>query len=81
MRLKSITKSFFQKICNHLVGTAYRLGIEVQYEDLDPVEYKKFLIERDARVERQLEYWRDQRTKKLLKTSETTEAAATPATT
>jgi ribosomal protein S10 len=80
MRLKSITKSFFQKICNHLVGTAYRLGIQVQYEDLDPVEYKKFLIERDARVESQLEYWRDQRTKKLLKT-ETTEAAATPATT
>ncbi|XP_069116258.1 large ribosomal subunit protein uL11m-like [Argopecten irradians] len=42
-----------QNICKMIIGSAHSLGLEVVKDDLDPVEYEQFLIEREKVVEEQ----------------------------
>ena len=52
-----------------LVETCRTLGIEVQKEDIDPVEYKEFLDQRREIVAKQLQEWADKKAAKMLRTT------------
>lgn len=55
-------------ICNKMVGIAKSCGIEVVKEDLDPVEYGKFLEERKNIVEEQKKELQEKKEAKMLRT-------------
>lgn len=52
-----------------LIKTCRTMGIKVQHEDLDPVEYQKFLDERREIVAKQLQEWADKKAAKMLRTA------------
>lgn len=52
-----------------LIKTCRSVGIQVQKEDLDPVEYKAFLEERREAVARELQEWADKKAAKMLRTT------------
>ncbi|VDL82118.1 unnamed protein product [Nippostrongylus brasiliensis] len=56
-------------ICRQIVKTCGTLGIQVQREDLDPVELKKFLDERRVIVAEQLKALADKKASKMLRTA------------
>ncbi|WKY02781.1 hypothetical protein Q1695_016226 [Nippostrongylus brasiliensis] len=56
-------------ICRQIVKTCRTLGIQVQREDLDPVELKKFLDERRVIVAEQLKALADKKASKMLRTA------------
>ncbi|ETN74616.1 hypothetical protein RB195_011632 [Necator americanus] len=58
-----------QEICRQIIKQCRTLGIEVQREDLDPVELKKFLDERRAIVAEQLKALADKKAAKMLRTN------------
>lgn len=57
-----------QDVCNKLVGIAKSCGIEVVKDDLDPVEYGKFLEERKIIIEAQKKELQEKREAKMLRT-------------
>lgn len=57
-----------QEICNMMVGIAKSCGIEVLKDDLDPVEYGKFLKEREVIVENQKKELQEKKEAKMLRT-------------
>lgn len=56
-------------ICRQIVKQCRTLGIEVQHEDLDPAELKKFLDERRETVAEQLKALADKKAAKMLRTT------------
>jgi large subunit ribosomal protein L11 len=56
-------------ICEMMIDNCRKLGIKVQYEDLDPVEYKEFLDKRRETVAQQLQEWTDKKAAKMLRTT------------
>uniref|UniRef100_A0A7E4W043 Large ribosomal subunit protein uL11m n=1 Tax=Panagrellus redivivus TaxID=6233 RepID=A0A7E4W043_PANRE len=56
-------------ICEMLVKTCRTMGIQVQHEDLDPVEYQAFLDNRREMVSTQLQEWADKKAAKMLRTT------------
>lgn len=52
-----------------VIKTARTVGVEVQREDLDPEEYRKFLDERREVVAAQLQEWADKKAAKMLRTT------------
>lgn len=58
-----------QDICNKMVGIAKSCGIEVVKDDLDPVEYEKFLEERKQIVENQKKELQEKKEAKMLRTA------------
>lgn len=57
-----------QDICKMLVGIAKSCGIEVVKDDIDPVEYGKFLEERKIIIEDQKKELQEKREAKMLRT-------------
>uniref|UniRef100_A0AC34QUR1 Mitochondrial ribosomal protein L11 n=1 Tax=Panagrolaimus sp. JU765 TaxID=591449 RepID=A0AC34QUR1_9BILA len=68
-RDKTLVGVPLQEICQMLVKTCRTMGIKVQYEDLDPVEYGKFLEERREIIAKQLQEWADKKAAKMLRTA------------
>ncbi|KAK6024593.1 Ribosomal protein L11 domain protein [Ostertagia ostertagi] len=58
-----------QFICRQIVQQCRMIGIQVQREDLDPVELKKFLDERREIVAEQLKALADKKAAKMLRTT------------
>ncbi|KJH48341.1 Ribosomal protein L11 domain protein [Dictyocaulus viviparus] len=58
-----------QMICRQIIKQCRTIGIQVQKEDLDPVELKKFLDERRKIVAEQLKEFADKKAAKMLRTA------------
>ncbi|VDK82390.1 unnamed protein product [Litomosoides sigmodontis] len=56
-------------ICEQLIKTARTIGLKVVREDLDPVEYRKFLEGRKLVVEEELKRIEEEKTAKILRTT------------
>ncbi|CAK5018983.1 unnamed protein product [Meloidogyne enterolobii] len=56
-----------KEICQLVIERASEIGIKIQYEDLDPNEYKEFLDMRREVVKQQLEEIAKQEAAKLLR--------------
>lgn len=58
-----------EQLMKQIVGICRRMGIEVVKGPIDPAEYRKFLDERKATVEKQLAELEEKKAAKLLRTS------------
>uniref|UniRef100_A0A914XYN5 Large ribosomal subunit protein uL11m n=1 Tax=Panagrolaimus superbus TaxID=310955 RepID=A0A914XYN5_9BILA len=56
-------------ICEMLIENCRKIGVKVQHDDLDPVEYKEFLDKRRETVAQQLQEWADKKAAKMLRTT------------
>lgn len=65
--LQFFIKLFFQDVCRYLIRQSLSIGIEVVREDMDPVEYRKFLEERQKIVEEQLQFHAEKKATKMLR--------------
>nr|CAD2122503.1 unnamed protein product [Meloidogyne enterolobii]CAD2154296.1 unnamed protein product [Meloidogyne enterolobii] len=70
-KIKSTDKAMIgvplKEICQLVIERASEIGIKIQYEDLDPDEYKEFLDMRREVVKQQLEEIAKQEAAKLLR--------------
>uniref|UniRef100_A0A915MQ96 Large ribosomal subunit protein uL11m n=2 Tax=Meloidogyne incognita group TaxID=654580 RepID=A0A915MQ96_MELJA len=66
-KIKSTDKAMIGEICQLVIERASEIGIKIQYEDLDPDEYKEFLDMRREVVKQQLEEIAKQEAAKLLR--------------
>lgn len=57
-----------QEVCSLMCGVAKSCGIKV-VRDLDPVEYREFLLERKAIVEQQKKELQEKKEAKMLRTA------------
>lgn len=57
-----------EEMCNMIVGVAKSCGIQV-VKDLDPVEYREFLLERAVVVEQQMKELQEKKEAKMLRTA------------
>ncbi|KAI6192836.1 Ribosomal protein L11 domain protein [Aphelenchoides fujianensis] len=58
-----------KEICAQLLKTCSNMGIQVQYEDLDPAELQKFLDERREVVQTRLKELSDKKAAKMLRST------------
>lgn len=56
-----------QEVCGLMIGVAKSCGIEI-VKDLDPEEYKQFLVERKAIIEQQKKELQEKKDAKMLRT-------------
>lgn len=64
-----------QVICQKLIKAAHKIGLKVVREDLDPVEYRKFLEERKLVVDEELRRIEEEKTAKILRTTSSSPAS------
>ncbi|VDN51904.1 unnamed protein product [Dracunculus medinensis] len=64
---KMLTGVPLKDVCRYLIRQSLSIGIEVVREDMDPVEYRKFLEERQKIVEEQLQFHAEKKATKMLR--------------
>ncbi|KAL4002281.1 Ribosomal protein L11 N-terminal domain family protein [Acanthocheilonema viteae] len=72
-KIKAVDKCLvgvpLKMICEQLIKTARTIGLKIVREDLDPVEYRKFLEERKLIVDEQLKRIEEEKAAKILRMS------------